>query len=121
MSDMRSRLRGLGVSEARLAAIGMGAPSAAPAPVAATLGNVFTRSRDAQHTAETDAARASKRAALAAMPDSAVERHAAAVATYRRYRDSTNAIERAHIRKNFPDLELGRQLDELDPEPPSAA
>jgi hypothetical protein len=117
MTDMRERLKSIGISEARLAALGLGPP--ATTPTAST--NPFTRARDAQRAAEVESERASKRAALAAMPDSAIERHAAAVTVYRRYRDA-NAIHRAHLRQNYStEIELGRQLDELDPEPPKAA
>jgi hypothetical protein len=120
--DLCARLRGLGVSESRLGAIGLGAPSTT-APAARTEpSSIFRAKYGEQRTATTEAERAAKKAALASMPDSAIERHAGALALFRQYR-SANAIHRAHLRANYStEIELGRQLDELEPpEPPKAA
>ena len=117
MTD-RNQLKRIGISEARLSALGMGLPTATP--TSAT--NPFTRARDAQQTAAAEADRAAKKAALGAIPDSAIDRHGSALALFRQYR-SANAVHRAHLRANYgSEIELGRQLDELEPpEPPKAA
>jgi hypothetical protein len=117
MSDdiLRGRLKGIGT--ARLAAIGLGAQPATPTPST----NPFTRARDAQQAAAAEAERAAKKEALASIPDGAIERHTSALVLFRRYR-AADAIHRAHLRANYStEIELGRQLDDLDPEPPKAA
>jgi len=118
----RDILKGIGISEARLAAIGMGAPATTAPAATAPPHNTITTANNAQRAATVEAERATKKAALAAMPDSAIERHAGALVLFRRYR-AANAIHRAHLRANYStEIELGRQLDELEPpEPPKAA
>jgi hypothetical protein len=114
----RDQLRRIGISEDRLKNLGMGPPAATRTPST----DPITRARDAHHAAAAEAERASKKAALAGMPDAAIQRHCDAIAVYRQYR-SANAVHRAHLRANYGDeIELGRQLDEFEPpEPPKAA
>ena len=114
----RDQLKRIGVSEARLSALGMGLPTAARTPSI----DPITRARDAHQAAATESERAAKKEALASIPDSAIDRHAGALALFRQYR-SANAVHRAHLRANYgSEIELGRQLDQLEPpEPPKAA
>ena len=110
-SDLRSRLRGLGVSEERLSALNLPAPKATTAPAAtAAPPNAFRVAWDAHNAA----ANAPKPVAL---PSAKVAIDAAKV--YAQYRDG-NSVERAFLREHHgAAVELGRRVTLIEsPEPP---
>jgi hypothetical protein len=116
MSDMRTRLKGLGINEARLASLGLGAtPTTAPAATEPT--NIFAR-KYAEHVTKASTPKAP------VLPDAKAAMDAAKV--FEQY-EAGNAIERAYLREHHgAAVELGRRITLIDspespPEPPKAA
>ena len=124
MTDMRNRLKGLGISEARLAALGMGAPSTT-APAATGEPVSIFRAKYAEHRAPkpvTDAQRAANAAAVAALPAAEAEQRTQALQVFRAYAGA-DAITRSRIRGTYGSLiEQGRAVAaETEPTGPEAA
>ena len=123
MSDdiLRSRLQGIGT--ARLAAIGLGAPSTtAPATPEPT----SIRVKYAEHQAARKPSaveQAAVAAARAAQPAIAAEQSARDLACYQAYRDAPNAMVRAVLRSRDDSgaIERGRAIeDSVTPDPEAA-
>jgi hypothetical protein len=120
MTDMRTRLKGLGISEARLGAIGMGAPSTT-APATTTAPTSIFRQRQA----ENEAAKQAAKRAPTSFTTAQLEHRANAMFVLERYRAAPDLGSRLRIRTEHGDLlALAHQIEaeSLDnPDPLDAA